>query len=257
MLKKIIKLMAVIVAFSFMAGCGKNTPEPTATHHESGRYTLILSEIYGECMANNDIQGAKDALDMITKLSAFYCSYVNYDDVKNKNYNNFEFDVGNLQIAVAAYNEYNDESAMDVEVDWICHYDTCTSCGGTGRSGTSSSRRSSRNQATSDDWMSYLTPQEYAIVTEIKESMKPQRKYIPCKACKSTGTCQRCGGIQTALDLDAPFHCPQCGGSGYCIACNGKGNQGYMVVDPPNYKYLQQRLAYYCKIATNRQLGYK
>jgi len=28
--KKIIKLMAVIVAFSFMAGCGKRTPEPTA-----------------------------------------------------------------------------------------------------------------------------------------------------------------------------------------------------------------------------------
>ena len=76
--------MAVIVAFSFMAGCGKRTPEPTATHHESGRYYLILSEIYGECMANNDIQGAKDALDMITKFSAFYCSYVNYDDVKNK-----------------------------------------------------------------------------------------------------------------------------------------------------------------------------
>ena len=126
MLKKIIKLMAVIVAFSFMAGCGKRTPEPTATHHESGSYTLILSEIYDECMANNDIQGAKDALDMITKLSAFYCSYVNYDDVKNKNYNNIEFDIGNLQIAVAAYNEYNDESAMDVEVDWICHYDSCT-----------------------------------------------------------------------------------------------------------------------------------
>ena len=126
MLKKIIKLMAVIVAFSFMAGCGKRTPEPTATHHESGSYTLILSEIYDECMANNDIQGAKDALDMITKLSAFYCSYVNYDDVKNKNYSNFEFDVGNLQIAVAAYNEYNDEAAMDVEVDWICHYDSCT-----------------------------------------------------------------------------------------------------------------------------------
>ena len=126
MLKKIIKLMAVIVAFSFMAGCGKRTPEPTATHHESGRYYLILSEIYDECMANNDIQGAKDALDMITKFSAFYCSYVNYDDVKNKNYNNIEFYVGKLQIAVAAYNEYNDEAAMDVEVDWICHYDSCT-----------------------------------------------------------------------------------------------------------------------------------
>ena len=126
MLKKIIKLMAVIVAFSFMAGCGKRTPEPTATHHESGSYTQILSEIYGECMANNDIQGAKDALDMITKFSAFYCSYVNYDDVKNKNYNNIEFYVGKLQIAVAAYNEYNDEAAMDVEVDWICHYDSCT-----------------------------------------------------------------------------------------------------------------------------------
>ena len=122
MLKKIIKLMAVIVAFSFMAGCGKRTPEPTATHRESGRYYLILSDIYDECMANNDIQGAKDALDMITKLNAFYCSYVTYDDVKNKNYSNFEFDVGNLQIAVAAYNEYNDEAAMDVEVDWICIY---------------------------------------------------------------------------------------------------------------------------------------
>ena len=126
MLKKITKLMAVIVAFSFMAGCGKRTPEPTATHHESGSYTLILSEIYDECMANNDIQGAKDALDMMTILSAFYCPYVKYDDVKNKNYNNIEFDIGNLQIAVAAYNEYNDESAMDVEVDWICHYDSCT-----------------------------------------------------------------------------------------------------------------------------------
>ena len=130
MLKKIIKLMAVIVAFSFMAGCGKRsgkrTPEPTATHHESGSYTLIVKEVYDECMANNDIQGAKDALGMITKLSAFYCPYVNYDDVKNKNYNNFKFDIGNLQIAVAAYNEYNDESAMDVEVDWICHYDSCT-----------------------------------------------------------------------------------------------------------------------------------
>jgi major membrane immunogen (membrane-anchored lipoprotein) len=126
MMKKIIKLMTVIVAFSFMAGCGKRTPEPTATHHESGSYTLILSEIYDECMANNDIQGAKDALDMITKFSAFYCSYVNYDDVKNKNYNNIEFYVGKLQIAVAAYNEYNDEAAMDVEVDWICHYDSCT-----------------------------------------------------------------------------------------------------------------------------------
>jgi len=126
MLKKIIKLMTVIVAFSFIAGCGKRTPEHTATHHESGSYTLILGEIYDECMANNDIQGAKDALDMITKFSAFYCSYVNYDDVKNKNYNNIEFYVGKLQIAVAAYNEYNDEAAMDVEVDWICHYDSCT-----------------------------------------------------------------------------------------------------------------------------------
>lgn len=125
-LKKMVILMAVAAAFFVLAGCAKKAPKITPTHHESGSYTLILTEIYDECMANNDIQGAKDALDMITKLSAFYCPYVNYDDVKNKNYNNFEFDVGYLQIAVAAYNEYNDESAMDVEVDWICHYDTCT-----------------------------------------------------------------------------------------------------------------------------------
>ena len=51
--KKIIILMVVIVAFSFMAGCGKKTPETTMTHHESGSWDLITTEIYNECMANN------------------------------------------------------------------------------------------------------------------------------------------------------------------------------------------------------------
>ena len=126
MMKKIIKLIVVMAAISLMAGCGKKTPEITATHHESGNYILITSEIYNECMANNDIQGAKDALDMMEKLGAFYCNGVFYDDIKNKNYNNIEYDIGKLQIAVAAYNECNDESAMDVEVDWICQYSSCT-----------------------------------------------------------------------------------------------------------------------------------
>ena len=67
MLKKIIKLMAVIVAFSFMAGCGKRTPEPTATHRESGRYYLILRDIYDECMAKSVIQRVKHTLEMRNK----------------------------------------------------------------------------------------------------------------------------------------------------------------------------------------------
>ena len=126
MLKKIIKLMAVIVAFSFMAGCGKNTPEPTATHDEYGECVLIATEVYDECMANNAVQGAKDALETLKNLKAFCCGAVYYEDVKNRNYNNIQYNIGELQIAVAAYNEYNDESAMDIEVGWIRQFSTCT-----------------------------------------------------------------------------------------------------------------------------------
>lgn len=121
-----IVLIAVLAAFSFMTGCGKKATEITTTHHEYGSYTLIAAEICEECMANNDIQGAQEVLDMKINLGAFYCEFVSYDDVKNKNYNNINYDIGALQIAVAAYNEYNDESAMDVEVDWICQFDSCT-----------------------------------------------------------------------------------------------------------------------------------
>ena len=119
MVKKIIVLMVVMVAISFMTGCGKKTPETTMTHHESGSWDLITTEIYNECMANNDIQGAKDILEMKTYLSAFCCNEVNYADVKNRDYNSIQYSIGDLQIAVAAYNENNDESVMDVEVDWM------------------------------------------------------------------------------------------------------------------------------------------
>ena len=118
--------MAVITAFSFMAGCGKKAPEPAMTHHESGSAVLIATEIYDECVANKDYQGAEDALETLEYLIAFYSGVVYYEDVKNKDFNNIEYKVGDLQIAVAAYNEYNDESATDVEVDWICNFNSCT-----------------------------------------------------------------------------------------------------------------------------------
>ena len=123
--KKMIDLIAVIVAISLTAGCGKKTPE-TIPHHESGSCALIVTDIYEECMANNDVQGAKDVLESYTYLMAFCCGVVNYDDVKNKDYNNIQYDTGDLQLAVAAYNEYNEESAMDVEVGWICQFNSCT-----------------------------------------------------------------------------------------------------------------------------------
>ncbi len=87
---------------------------------------MIATEVFDECMANNDIQGAKDALETLKNLEAFCCGAVYYEDVKNRNYNNIQYNIGELQIAVAAYNEYNDESAMDIEVDWICQFSTCT-----------------------------------------------------------------------------------------------------------------------------------
>ena len=111
-----------------MAGCISKTPNNT-THVESGDLTTIIDEIYNDCINNKDFEGAKEVLETHKYLLAFCCKHyteVKYDDVKNRNYENIEYDIGNLQIAVAAYNEYNEESAMDVEVDWICHYNSCT-----------------------------------------------------------------------------------------------------------------------------------
>ena len=121
-----IVLTVVIAALSFMTGCSKKEPEITLTHHEYGSATLMFSEVYEECMANNDTEGAHEAVETYRYLSAFYTGRVYFEDFKNRNYNNINYDIGSLQIAVAAYNEYNDESAMDVEVDWICQLNSCT-----------------------------------------------------------------------------------------------------------------------------------
>ena len=120
---KVLKLFALVLVFGFVVGCGKKTQEATASHAEYGSCTLIVTEIYDECMANNDTQGAKDVLETYTYLLAFCCGAVNYDDVKNRDYNNIQYDIGDLQLAVATYNE---ESGMDVEVDWICQFNSCT-----------------------------------------------------------------------------------------------------------------------------------
>ena len=124
-LNKILKLFALSIVLGIVVGCKSKTPD-TPTHHESGSLTLITDEIVSECMENKEYEEGKEVLEMKKNLDAFYCEWVNYDDIKNRNYNNIEYEIGDLQIAVAAYNEYNDESAMDVEVDWICQYDSCT-----------------------------------------------------------------------------------------------------------------------------------
>lgn len=126
--KKIIELFAVTVAFSFMTGCASKATGNT-THVESGPVLAIVEQISDDCKKNNDVQGAADVWDTYSCLLAFGCqsgTEVKYDDVKNRNYENIELVIGDLQLSVAAYNEYNDESAMDIEVDWICHYNSCT-----------------------------------------------------------------------------------------------------------------------------------
>lgn len=128
MLKMTTGLLVVIVAFSFMAGCGSKSI-PTETHSESGTVMNIMEEIYNDCLERGDTEGAEEVLETYLHLVAFYClSYttVKYDDMKYRHYENIDYEIGDLQIAIAAYNEYNDESAMDVEVDWILHYNTCT-----------------------------------------------------------------------------------------------------------------------------------
>lgn len=122
---RVLKLFALVMVFGLVVGCGKKTPETTLSHHERGSCTLIATDIYEECIANNDIQGAKDVMETYRHLLTFYCGAVNYDDVKNRDYNNIQYNIGDLQLAVAAYNEYNDESAMDIEVDWICQFNSC------------------------------------------------------------------------------------------------------------------------------------
>ena len=126
--KKIIELTAVLALFVFMTGC-KTGPSEITTHTESGKYKDMVMEIFDECVANEDYEGAKEVLDTDIHLAAFCCGWwteVKYDDVKNRNFDNIQYDIGELQMAVAAYNEYNDEAAMDVEVDWICQYNSCT-----------------------------------------------------------------------------------------------------------------------------------
>ena len=99
------------------------------THLERGSVSVIRGEIFNNCLENNDTQGAKDVLDTYLYLMAFCCqpyTEITYDDMLNRRYENVDLDIGDLQLSVAAYNKYNDESAMDIEVDWICHYNTCT-----------------------------------------------------------------------------------------------------------------------------------
>lgn len=130
------------------------------------------------------------------------------------------------------------------------HWDTCPSCNGTGRSSNKRNRR--HNDSSADDWMAYLTPQEQMAVNEIREQLKPHREYIKCDACNGTGRCKQCGGVQTALDINATHDCWVCRGSGYCIGCKGTGFSGSKIVDPPNKQQLLQRLAYYSRIASQR-----
>jgi len=120
---KILKLFTLLMAFGILVGCKSKTP---MTHNEIGSAVGITTDIYNECKANNDIQGAKEALETLRYLNAFCCDSVNYEDAKNRNYNNIQYNIGELQLAVTAYNENNDESAMDVEVDWICQFNSCT-----------------------------------------------------------------------------------------------------------------------------------
>ena len=85
---KTLILLALVIVSVFIAGCGKKTPKATTAHHESGSPALITTEIYEECMANKDTQGAQDALKTLEYLTAFHCNSVNYEDAKNRNYNN-------------------------------------------------------------------------------------------------------------------------------------------------------------------------
>ena len=86
--KRIIELMIVLVALSFMAGCGSKAPTDT-THLERGSVSVIRGEIFNNCLENNDTQGAKDVLDTYLYLMAFCCqpyTEITYDDMLNRRY---------------------------------------------------------------------------------------------------------------------------------------------------------------------------
>ena len=104
MLKYLIELTAVIVAVSFMSGCGSKETGNT-THVESGSALAIVEQISDECMKNKDTQGAQEALDTFLYLLAFGYqegNEVKYVDVKKRNFENIEYNTGDLLIAVAA-----------------------------------------------------------------------------------------------------------------------------------------------------------
>ena len=90
--KRIIELTIVLVALSFMAGCGSKAPTDT-THLERGSVSVIRGEIFNNCLENNDTQGAKDVLDTYLYLMAFCCqpyTEITYDDMLNRRYENVD-----------------------------------------------------------------------------------------------------------------------------------------------------------------------
>ena len=125
-LKKIVVIMLTVAVLGIVPGCRQKTPE-TSSHIETGALIDIVEQISDECIANKDTQGAHDAWDTFLYLRAFCCvPWVNYDDVKNRNYENFDYYTGELLLSLAAYNESNEESAMDVEAEWISQYNSLT-----------------------------------------------------------------------------------------------------------------------------------
>lgn len=125
-LKKLTAIMMTAAVLGSTAGCVPKTTE-TVAHIETGALIDVVEQISDECIANHDTDGAHDAWHTFLFLDSFCCiPWVNYDDIKNKNFENLNYRTGELLLSLAAYNECNDESAMDVEVDWITHYNSLT-----------------------------------------------------------------------------------------------------------------------------------
>lgn len=112
------------------------------------------------------------------------------------------------------------------------HTEQCDLCGGTGQRNRRVSRSETLAQQSTDGLWAYLTPDEYATVMSLFESLKGHPETQNCLSCQGSGRCKLCGGY---VNFDPDITpCLACSGTGKCGACYGSGTGQTVWVEPSN-----------------------
>ena len=90
------------------------------------QFVIDLEKEYREVLANGDAHADVKSLEI---FKAFYIDRVTSvttqgRDFDSTQFENLRFNSGELQIAIAAYNKYND--GVDIDINWVYNFKNCT-----------------------------------------------------------------------------------------------------------------------------------